>query len=50
MTLAGNREKARQAAEDLLRDVPASPLAREANRTLAIAAWGGAPTGSRPTT
>ena len=40
MTLAGNREKARQAAEDLLRDVPASPLAREANRTLAIAAWG----------
>jgi len=40
MTLAGNREKARQAAEDLLREVPASPLAREANRTLVIAAWG----------
>jgi hypothetical protein len=34
------REKARQASEDLLKDVPASPLAREATRTLAIAAWG----------
>ena len=40
MTLAGNRDKARQAAEDLLREVPASPLAREASRTLVIAAWG----------
>ena len=40
MLFAGNREKARQAAEDLLKDVPASPLAREATRTLAIAAWG----------
>ena len=40
MTLAGSREKARQAAEDLLRDVPASPLAREAHRTLALAYWG----------
>ena len=39
MTLAGSREKARQAAEDLLRDVPASPLAREAHRTLALAYW-----------
>ncbi len=40
MLFAGNREKARQAAEDLLKDVPASPLVREAVRTLAIAAWG----------
>jgi len=40
MLFAGSREKARQAAEDLLREVPASPLAREATRTLAIAAWG----------
>jgi hypothetical protein len=40
MLFAGSREKARQASEDLLRDVPASPLAREATRTLAIAAWG----------
>ena len=40
MLFAGSREKARQAAEDLLKDVPASPLAREATRTLAIAAWG----------
>ncbi len=40
MLFAGNREKARQAAEDLLKDVPASPLAREATRTLAIATWG----------
>jgi hypothetical protein len=40
MLFAGNREKARQAAEDLLKDVPASPLVREAIRTLAIAAWG----------
>ncbi|MSS99396.1 MAG: hypothetical protein CK541_05275 [Opitutia bacterium] len=40
MLLAGSREKARQAAEDLLKDVPASPLVREATRTLAIAAWG----------
>jgi hypothetical protein len=40
MLFAGNREMARQAAEDLLKDVPASPLAREATRTLAIAAWG----------
>lgn len=39
MLAAGNREKARQAAEDLLRDVPASPLAREALRTLALTAW-----------
>jgi hypothetical protein len=40
MLFAGNREKARQAAEELLKDVPASPLTREATRTLAIAAWG----------
>jgi hypothetical protein len=40
MLFAGSREKARQASEDLLKDVPASPLAREATRTLAIAAWG----------
>ena len=40
MLFAGSREKARQAAEDLLKDVPASPLVREAIRTLAIAAWG----------
>ena len=40
MLFAGSREKARQAAEDLLKDVPASPLVREATRTLAIAAWG----------
>ena len=40
MLIAGNREKARQAAEDLLREVPASPLAREAVRTLALTAWG----------
>lgn len=40
MLTAGNREKARQAAEDLLREAPASPLAREATRTLALAAWG----------
>lgn len=40
MLIAGNREKARQAASDLIKDVPASPLAREATRTLALAAWG----------
>jgi hypothetical protein len=40
MLVAGNREKARQAATDLLKDVPASPLAREATRTLALTAWG----------
>ena len=40
MLFAGSREKARQAAEDLLKDVPASPLVREATRTLVIAAWG----------
>jgi predicted Zn-dependent protease len=40
MLIAGNREKARTAAEELLHDVPASPLAREATRTLALAAWG----------
>ena len=40
MLFAGSREKARQAAEDLLKDVPASPLVSEAIRTLAIAAWG----------
>lgn len=40
MLAAGNREKARLAAEDLLRESPASPLAREAVRTLALAAWG----------
>lgn len=40
MLFAGSREKARQAAEDLLKEVPASPLAKEAVRTLAIAAWG----------
>lgn len=40
MLTAGNREKARTAAEDLLREAPASPLTREAVRTLALAAWG----------
>lgn len=40
MLAAGNREKARTAAEDLLREAPASPLTREAVRTLALAAWG----------
>jgi len=40
MLVAGNREKARQAAADLIKDVPASPLAREATRTLALTAWG----------
>ena len=40
MLVAGNREKARQAASDLLKDVPGSPLAREATRTLALTAWG----------
>ncbi len=40
MLIAGNREKARQAASDLIKDVPASPLAREATRTLALVAWG----------
>lgn len=40
MLTAGNREKARLAAEDLLREAPASPLTREAVRTLALAAWG----------
>lgn len=40
MLFAGNRKLAREAAEDLLKDVPASPLAREAVRTLALAAWG----------
>lgn len=39
MLVAGNREMARQAASDLLKDVPASPLAREATRTLALTAW-----------
>ncbi len=39
MLIAGNREKARQAANDLLKEVPASPLAREATRTLALVAW-----------
>ena len=39
MLAAGNMEKARLAAEDLLREAPASPLAREAIRTLALAAW-----------
>ncbi len=40
MLAAGNREKARQAAEDLLREAPASPLSREAVRALALASWG----------
>lgn len=39
MLIAGNREKAKQAANDLIKDVPASPLAREATRTLALVAW-----------
>jgi tetratricopeptide (TPR) repeat protein len=39
MYLAGNNEKARQAATELLKEIPASPLAREATRFLAIIAW-----------
>lgn len=39
MYLAGNNEKARQAATELLKEVPASPLAREATRLLAVIAW-----------
>jgi tetratricopeptide (TPR) repeat protein len=39
MYLAGNNEKARQAATELLKQVPASPLVREATRLLAIIAW-----------
>lgn len=39
MLIAGNHEKAKQAANDLIKDVPASPLAREATRTLALVAW-----------
>ncbi len=39
MLIAGNREKAKQAANDLIKEVPASPLVREATRTLAIVAW-----------
>ncbi|MGA0133785.1 MAG: hypothetical protein ACO3ND_05465, partial [Opitutales bacterium] len=37
---AGNFEKARLAAEDLLKEAPASPLSREATRVLALSAWG----------
>lgn len=40
MLAAGNRALARAAAEDLLRDVPGSPLAAEAVRLLAVVAWG----------
>ena len=40
MMAAGNRELARSAAEDLLRDIPGSPLAPEAVRLLAYVAWG----------
>lgn len=39
MLTAGNRELARAAAEDLLRETPASPLAPEAVRLLASVAW-----------
>ncbi len=39
MYLAGNNEKARQASTELLKEVPASPLSREATRLLAIIAW-----------
>ena len=39
MYLAGNNEKARQASTELLKEVPASPLAREATRLLAVIAW-----------
>ena len=39
MYLAGNNEKARQAATELLKQVPASPLVREATRILAVIAW-----------
>ena len=39
MHVAGNNEKARQAATELLKQVPASPLVREATRLLAIIAW-----------
>ncbi len=40
MLTAGNRDLARSAAEDLLRETPASPLAPEAVRLLATVAWG----------
>lgn len=40
MLTAGNRELARAAAEDLLRETPGSPLAPEAIRILALVAWG----------
>lgn len=40
MMAAGNRDLARAAAEDLLRDIPGSPLAPEALRLLAYVAWG----------
>ncbi len=40
MLTAGNRDLARAAAEDLLRETPASPLAPEAVRLLASVAWG----------
>lgn len=39
MLTAGNRELARAAAEDLLRETPASPLAAEGIRILALLAW-----------
>lgn len=39
MYLVGNNEKARQAANDLLKEVPASPLVRESTRLLALMAW-----------
>lgn len=40
MLTAGNRELARAAAEDLLRETPGSPLAAEGIRILALLAWG----------
>lgn len=40
MLAAGNRDLARAAAEDLLRDIPGSPMAPEAVRILAYLAWG----------
>lgn len=40
MLVAGNRNLARAAAEDLLRETPGSPLAAESIRILALIAWG----------
>ena len=40
MLTAGNRELARNAADDLLRETPGSPLVAESVRILAFLAWG----------